>query len=46
MVEESECQVCKSLDTAADPGFPVGGAPTRWGEAPTSNVGTFWRKYM
>ena len=26
MVEESECKVCKSLDAAADPGFPVGGA--------------------
>ena len=29
----------------ADPGFPVGGAPTRWG-APTSDIYTFRQKHM
>ena len=33
------------LFPVADPGFPIGGAPTLWG-APTSNVYTFWQKHM
>ena len=34
--------------TVADPGFPIGGAPSHWGlgGAPTSDVGTFWQKRM
>ena len=28
----------------ADPGFPVGGAPSCGGEVLTSDVGTFWQK--
>ena len=36
-----------TLDSVADPGFPIGGAPSRWGGgAPTSDVGAFRQKCM
>ena len=30
--------------SVADPGFPIGGAPTHWGGVPTSNAYTFLAK--
>ena len=47
----SDCdtQVCRLIShilyTVADPGFPIGGAPTCWG-APTSDAYTFQQKCM
>ena len=32
--------------SVADPGFPIGGAPTHWGGAPTTDAYTFWQKHM
>ena len=29
----------------ADPGFPIGGAPSCWG-ALTSDAGSFWQKHV
>ena len=37
---------CWNTHTVADPGFPVGGAPTHWGGAPTSDMNTFQRKHV
>ena len=36
----------KWIITVADPGFPAGGAWTRWGGAWTSDAGAFCRKLM